>query len=128
MSTPSTASKPESAKGELRTANVAANKGGPELARGIKSYEDGAYKNAAKELQSALDLGLRAKEDQAKAHKYLAFMTCVSGREKLCRDEFRKALAADSTFDLGPAEIGHPIWGAVFRGVKADAPGPSKAR
>ncbi len=127
-SPPPTASMPGSTKAELRTANAMANKGGVELERGIKSYEEGAYKNAARQLQSALDLGLRAKADQAKAHKYLAFMTCVSGREKSCREEFRKALDADPTFDLGPAEIGHPIWGAIFRSVKADAVSNSRAK
>ena len=30
--------------------------------------------------------------DQARAHKYLAFIVCVNGREKVCRDEFRAAL------------------------------------
>jgi len=107
---------------------AASNKGWPELARGIKSYEDGAYKGAAKQFQAALDLGLEAKADQATAHKYLAFMTCVSGREKSCRDEFRKALDADPAFELGPAEAGHPIWGSVLRSVKSDAATKAKAK
>ena len=100
---------------------VMASKGEQELARAIKSYEEGAYKNAARQFQTALDFGLDAKADQAAAHKYLAFIVCVSGREKSCRDEFRKALDADPGFELGPAEVGHPIWGPVFRSVKADA-------
>lgn len=97
-----------------------------ELARGIASYEDAAYKNAALQCQSALDIGLTSKADQATAHKYLAFMVCVSGKEKVCRDEFRKALEADPAFDLGPAEIGHPVWGPVFRSVKAEGRGKAK--
>jgi Tfp pilus assembly protein PilF len=98
-----------------------AYKGERELQKGIKSYEEGAYKSAAKQLQAALDLGLDARGDQAKAHKYLAFITCTSGREKACREEFRKALDADPTFELEPAEAGHPIWAPLFRKVKADA-------
>src|SRR5450755_3628345 len=104
------------------------SKGEQELARAIKSYEEGAYRNAARQFQAALDFGLDAKADQATAHKYLAFMVCVSGREKSCRDEFRKALDADPGFELGPAEVGHPIWGPIFRSVKADATVRTKAK
>ena len=94
--------------------------GEQELEKGIKSYEDGEYKVASKRVQGALDLGLEAKRDQARAHKYLAFIVCVSGREKSCRDEFQKALDADPKFDLEPAEAGHPIWGPALRSVKAE--------
>ena len=89
-----------------------------ELASGITSYENGAYKPAARQLQNALSLGLDAPGDQAQAHKYLAFMHCVSKREKQCREEFVKAREADPRFDLTPAEAGHPIWGPVFRKLK----------
>ncbi|HET9701860.1 MAG TPA: TssQ family T6SS-associated lipoprotein [Burkholderiales bacterium] len=94
-------------------------KGGEEdLAAGIREYEDGNYREAETRLQAALGAGLKAKTDQAKAHKYLAFTYCVTNREKPCRDEFRRALDADPGFDLSPAEAGHPIWGPVFRSVK----------
>jgi len=105
-----------------------ASKGNQELERGIKSYEEGAYKNAARQFQAALDLGLDAKSDQATAHKYIAFVVCVSGREKSCRDEFRKAVDADSSFELSPAEAGHPIWAAVLRSVKSDAANKPKPK
>jgi len=94
--------------------------GEQELEKGIKSYEDGEYKVGSKRLQAALDVGLDAKRDQARAHKYLAFIVCVSGREKSCRDEFQKALDADPKFELEPAEAGHPIWGPALRSVKAE--------
>ena len=90
-----------------------------ELAAGVKLYEDGEYRRATKLLQESLDDGLRSTADRASAHKYLAFIYCVTSRERLCRGEFRKALDADSAFDLDAAEAGHPIWGPVFRGVKA---------
>jgi len=96
-----------------------------ELQKGIKNYEDGDYKIATKELQTALSLGLTGQGDQAKAHKYLAFINCVSNRPNGCRDEFRKAFQSDPNFDLTPAEAGHPMWGPVFRSVKAAA---SKAK
>lgn len=98
------------------------------LDAGVKSYEDGDYKPAASSLQSALDQGLTSKSDQAEAHKYLAFIHCVSRREKQCREEFRKSLEADAKFDLTPAEAGHPTWGPVFRSVKADVAAKGKAK
>jgi Tfp pilus assembly protein PilF len=91
-----------------------------ELSTGIMNYEDGNYKAAAKNLQSALDSGLTFDSDAARAHKYLAFIYCLSNREKQCRDEFRKALEKDNKFDLEPAEAGHPIWGPAFRAIKAE--------
>ncbi len=96
-----------------------------ELGKGIKSYEDGDYKNAARQLQASLNFGLSARADKVKAHKYLAFIHCVSSRLAACRDEFRKAFAEDPQFDLEPAEAGHPIWGPVFRTVKAEPAKPA---
>lgn len=91
-----------------------------ELSAGIKTYEEGNYKAAAKSLQNALDAGLTFDSDAVRAHKYLAFTHCLSNREKQCKDEFRKALELDSKFELEPAEAGHPIWGPAFRAVKAE--------
>lgn len=88
-------------------------KGESDLAAGIRSYENANYTESARQLQSALDQGL-SKSSQLQAHKYLAFIHCVSGRQAQCRNEFRKALAVDSDFELEPAEAGHPIWGPVF--------------
>ncbi len=87
---------------------------------GIKSYEAGDYTTSQNELQTALSMGLGSSE-QVVAHKYLAFINCVSGREKQCRDEFKKVLEIDPVFELKPAEEGHPIWGPVFRSVKGKA-------
>jgi Tfp pilus assembly protein PilF len=99
---------------------LSTSKANQALSTGIQNYEDGNYKTAAKDLQSALDLGLTFDSDAVQAHKYLAFIHCLSNREKQCRDEFRKALEKDSKFDLKPEEAGHPIWGPVFRSVKAE--------
>lgn len=100
---------------------VSPRKAEQELSSGIKSYEDGNYKIAARSLQNALDSGLAFDSDAVQAHKYLAFIHCLSNREKQCREEFRKALELDSKFDLAPAEAGHPMWGPVFRSVKTEA-------
>jgi hypothetical protein len=89
------------------------------LAAGISSYENGSYKLAARQFQSALTLGLPDGQNRSQAHKYLAFMHCVGGRSRQCREEFGKAMDADNNFDLTPAEAGHPTWGPVFRKLKA---------
>jgi Tfp pilus assembly protein PilF len=94
------------------------HKGAPDLANGIKQYEEAKYSEAARLLQSSLKQGLGS-SDQVKAHKYLAFIHCVSGREGSCRDEFRAALKIDPSFELAANEAGHPIWGPAFRSVKA---------
>lgn len=95
---------------------------------GVKSYEDGDYKAAARHLQAAVNFGLPAAADRATAHKYLAFVSCTSREPRVCRDEFRKALAEDAAFDLTAAEAGHPIWGPVFRAVKAEAAPKAKGK
>lgn len=88
------------------------------LSAGLRQYEDGDYAESAKNLQGAIDLGIADKE-RANAHKHLAFIHCSSNRVGQCRDEFRKALAIDPALDLAPAEAGHPVWGPIFRSLKA---------
>jgi Tfp pilus assembly protein PilF len=85
---------------------------------GVLSYEEGNYQASVTALQGVMETGLSSKADQVRAYKYLAFIHCVSSREKMCRDYFKKALEIDPRFDLEPAESGHPIWGPVFRNVK----------
>jgi Tfp pilus assembly protein PilF len=85
---------------------------------GVLSYEEGNYQASITALQGVLDTGLSGKPEQVKAYKYLAFIQCVSGREAMCRDYFKKALEIDPNFNLNSAEAGHPIWGPAFRSVK----------
>ena len=99
-----------------------------ELRRGIRRYDDADYARAARDLRSALDRGLRSPRDEAKAHKYLAFVACASGRIESCHAEFRHALEADPRFELAPAEAGHPVWGPVFRNVKLEVSGKVTTR
>jgi tetratricopeptide (TPR) repeat protein len=89
-----------------------------QLAQGATQYQAGDYENAQKSLQSSLEHGLLAKNEQSRARKLLAFIHCVSNREQQCRDEFRKAFEIDPEFALTPAEDGHPIWGPVYRSVR----------
>jgi Tfp pilus assembly protein PilF len=93
-------------------------KGEPALAVGIRQYEDGKYPEAAESLNTALYQGLSS-ADRVNAHKYLAFVHCISSRPSACREQFRRALALDPNLELSAAEAGHPIWGPVFRAVKA---------
>lgn len=92
-------------------------KGEAQLKQGIKDYEDGRLRQASANFQGALDAGLE-QGDQVTAHKYLAFIHCVSKRERQCRAHFRTALELNPAFELGPAEAGHPMWGPVFRSAK----------
>jgi Tfp pilus assembly protein PilF len=92
--------------------------GGSAFSVGLKQYEAGEYTESAKNLQGAISLGLPERQ-RADAHKYLAFIHCSSNRERQCRDEFRKALAIDPALELAPAETGHPVWGPIFRSLKA---------
>ena len=92
--------------------------GKPQLQAGIKQYEEARYTPASASFQAALNAGLN-NADQVTAHKYLAFNHCVQGRERQCRAHFSTALELDPSFELAPAEAGHPLWGPVFRSVKA---------
>jgi len=90
-----------------------------DLAAGIRSYEAGDMENAGRLLERSVEGGLTFKHDQVNAHKYLAFVSCVSNQESRCREEFRKVLELDPRFELDKSEAGHPIWGPVFRSVRA---------
>ncbi len=92
--------------------------GAATLKTGLSQYDDGAYPEAARTLQTAVGQGLNDPE-RAAAHKHLAFIHCAANRTGPCREEFRRALSADPAMDLAPAEAGHPIWGPVFRSVKS---------
>jgi Tfp pilus assembly protein PilF len=83
------------------------------LVEGLRQYDAGNHEAAAKSFTTALKLGLW-QSDQALAYKHLAFMHCAAGRERECRDEFRKALVAVPTLRLEPEEVGHPVWGPIF--------------
>lgn len=94
-----------------------ATPGSPALEKGIKSYGEGDYGDAITQLKTALDVGL-AIPDQVLARKHLAFVYCVTGKEHGCADEFRRVLDLMPSFELTPAEAGHPLWGPVYRRAK----------
>ncbi len=96
----------------------APSKGTTAYEAGLQQYENGDYVDSLKSLQSALEQGLKDRE-RVVAHKHLAFIHCASARERQCRDEFRRGLAIDSGMELTAAEAGHPVWGPIFRSLKA---------
>jgi Tfp pilus assembly protein PilF len=97
---------------------VQETKGHVRLVEGLRQFDRSEHDASAKTLASALQMGLSA-TDRAMAHKHLAFIHCTAGRERACRDEFRKALAADPAMKLEPAEAGHPVWGPTFNSLSA---------
>lgn len=97
---------------------LARTAGNSYLEEGIRNYEEGNYRTSSRRLQYALEEGL-TRPDRVKAHKYLAFIACVSGQQLTCREEFSIAVELDPSFELDTAEAGHPIWGPVYKSVKA---------
>jgi Tfp pilus assembly protein PilF len=88
------------------------------LEEGVREYEEGNYRTSARRIRYALEEGL-SRPERVKAHKYLAFIACVSGQQLTCREEFSIALELDPSFELDAAEAGHPTWGPVYKSVKA---------
>jgi Tfp pilus assembly protein PilF len=107
--------------GPFKDLGATRNAGNASLQEGVLNYEEGNYKIAKRRLQFALEEGL-SRPDRVTAHKYLAFVACVSSQPLTCREEFAIALELDPTFELDAAEAGHPIWGPMFKSVKAKQP------
>lgn len=97
-----------------------------DLATGIGYYQDGNYIAAQRAIQGAINLGLTDKQDKVEARKYLAFIACLNQRQAECKTQFRTAFEIDPKFTLSPAEIGHPLWGPVFKSVRDEQARKSK--
>ena len=85
------------------------------LLNGIRAYEDGQYAESEKQFNTALQGNLGSAKDRAAAHKYLAFIYCTSNRTSECEAAFRAARQADPAFALSRSELGHPLWGPVYK-------------
>lgn len=99
---------------------TARQKAKQDLASGIGYYQDGNYIAAQRAIQGALNHGLTDKQDKVDARKYLAFIACLNQRQAECKNQFRAAFEVDPKFTLSPAEIGHPLWGPVFKSVREE--------
>src|SRR5262245_38862490 len=96
------------------------------LVNGMRLYEDGSFERAELNLRSAVAQGLLDPHDTAVAHKYLAFLACAFNRLGECEQHFRDAFAVDASFVLSDVEVGHPIWGPIYRKVIAAQPPPAQ--
>ena len=88
------------------------------LVNGMRAYEEGAFDRADTSLKRALKEGLTSPHDVAVANKYLAFIACAFNRIPACEQHFRDAFRAEPAFALSEKEVGHPIWGPVYRRVR----------
>jgi Tfp pilus assembly protein PilF len=86
----------------------------------MRLYEDGQHERAETTFRRALADGLGDPHDVAMAHKHLAFIACAYNRPADCEAAFRAAFAADPGFRLTDAEVGHPLWGPVYKRVSAE--------
>ena len=91
------------------------------LADGMVKYDAGEYPAARKLLDAALTEGLKDTASRVKAMKFIAFTECLQRRYKECRTQFIRIYDVDPSFDLTPAEAGHPSWTHTFASAKAAA-------
>lgn len=87
----------------------------------MRFYEEGQYDRAESLFRRSLADGLKDGHDIAMANKHLAFIACAYSRPAECETAFRAAFAADPEFRLTEAEVGHPIWGPVYKRVAEEA-------
>jgi Tfp pilus assembly protein PilF len=88
------------------------------LIDGLRYYEGGEFQKAEASLSAAVTGGLADPRDVAVAYKYLAFIACAFNRGTECALDFTQAFTADPSFHLNDTEIGHPLWGPVYRRVE----------
>lgn len=84
------------------------------LVSAIAAYERGEFSSAIRQLTPLTNDGSLDAAQQLRALKSLAFSQCSSNARTLCRQTFERALRADPTFELAPAERGHPLWQPEF--------------
>ncbi|HEV3018529.1 MAG TPA: TssQ family T6SS-associated lipoprotein [Burkholderiaceae bacterium] len=87
------------------------------LVDGIRLYDGGEFERAEATLRAAVAANLVDHRDEAIAYKYLAFIACAFNRGTECALDFTNAFKADPDFRLNDVEIGHPLWGPVYRRV-----------
>ncbi|GAB4117217.1 MAG: TssQ family T6SS-associated lipoprotein [Sideroxydans sp.] len=93
------------------------------LTKGISEYEQGNYVNAQIAFEGVLGNQYATRYERMLANKYMAFMHCISGEQKLCLEHFIEVLTLNPDFELTDAEAGHPLWGPVFKNAKASTLG-----
>lgn len=87
------------------------------LIEGIRLYDSGEFERSEAALHAAINAKLSDRRDVAVSYKYLAFIACAFNRGTECALDFSSAFSANPEFRLSDAEIGHPLWGPVYRRV-----------
>lgn len=89
------------------------------LKKGIESYFKGKYDEAVTEINSALEKGLKEKEDKLKAHRFLAYTYVAKEEKDEAKREFKEALEIDPKMELDPVYVSPKII-EVFKEVKGE--------
>lgn len=89
------------------------------LKKGIDNYFKGKYDEAVTEINSALEKGLKEKEDKLKAHRFLAYTYVAKDEKDEAKREFKKALEIDPKMELDPVYVSPKII-EVFKEVKGE--------
>lgn len=88
------------------------------LVAATDAYDRGEFASAVRQLTPLVSDGSLDSAQLLRALKTLAFSQCSTNAITACRQSFERALKADPSFDLLPAERGHPVWGAQFARAK----------
>jgi hypothetical protein len=91
------------------------------LDRAVAQFEQGKFAEAIRMIQESPEIVADGPAVRAQSLKTLAFAQCVAGRRPACRRSFDALLALDPSFELAPAETGHPSWGPEFDRARAAA-------
>lgn len=89
------------------------------LAQVRDRYQAGAYGDVIRTVAKSDVLATAPVDMRVESLKLQAFSYCVTGYRALCEDDFKRILELEPAFTLGPAEIGHPLWGPAFQRAKA---------
>jgi outer membrane protein assembly factor BamD (BamD/ComL family) len=89
------------------------------LDKGVSEYQAGNYVNAKTAFEGVLGNQYATRNELLSANKHMAFIHCISGDQKMCREHFKRVFELNPDFELSAAEAGHPLWGPVFRSVQA---------
>jgi len=84
------------------------------FAQGVSLLDAKKFGLAEKALQSALFTGLPPGQEQASAHKYLAYVYCLNEEPARCQAEFEAALNALPAFNLGAYELNNTPWRTAY--------------
>ncbi len=89
------------------------------LKKGMESYFKGRYDEAVAEINTALEKGLKEKEDMLKAHRFLAYTYVAKEEKDEAKRQFKKALELDPKMELDPVYVSPKII-EVFKEVKGE--------